>query len=162
MSEKTFGQRVLAITGSLDNLVEVANLCDLAYCEGTENEFGEHVPFGVENPEKVAQNLAGLQAVISGVSLLDLLGFDPYVKEETLCRIAEDNLADIESEVLLRLANCAWGAGQPFRTDKGPLGRANRLNFFDDLPEVEVRKDFHQIWAAATWLLTKLEEDESE
>ena len=153
--DKSFSERVLDITSSLENLVEVANVCDKAYCDGTGTT---HVPFDATNPEKVAQNIAGLQAVMAGIGIL----FHNYPNgffistKEVLEVIAEGGLDDDEKEIMLRIANATWGAGQPFRTDKGPLGRATRLNWFDDLDLDEIEKDMYQIKAAAVWLLAKL------
>ena len=146
-----FGERVLAIINNLENLVEVANVCDKAYCEGTGYI---HNPFGVDNPNMVAQNIAGLQAVLTTISIL--ASWNSEDPESVLQRITDDQLEGYEEGIAFRTANCAWGAGQPFRTDKGPLGRATRLNYFDDLPSTEVQKDMYQIRAAAKWLSDKL------
>jgi hypothetical protein len=59
---------------------------------------------------------------------------------------------------MLRLTNCAWGAGQPYRTDRGPLGRASNMFMFDLLPPEEVAEDYHQIHAVAQFFLEKLGE----
>jgi len=104
----------------------------------------------------VAQNIAGVQAVMTGISMIALINIEEP-NEEILRRISKGDLDPLEEGLLLRAANCAWGAGQPFRSDKGLLGRATKLNFFNDLPEEEVRKDLFQIRAAATALLAMLD-----
>ena len=152
----TLGEQITGVTGDLANLIAIANACDKEYREGTKNVYGPYVPFDEKsNPELVAQNIAGIQAVMTGVSMMGLVE-DREPELEDLRRIANDELDEVEEGLLLRAANCAWGAGQPFRSDKGPLGRANRLNFFDDLKEEEVRKDLYQIRTAARELLTRL------
>ena len=150
-------EKIQDLLCNLDNLVEVANSCDRAYAEGTGNPSW-YAPFGAENPQKVAQNLAGLQAVISGIGLINfnIRNQDESKVMDVLKDIAGDNLSTVEKEIMLRLANCSWGAGQAFRTDKGPLGRAGNMNCFDLLDQTEVAKDYHQIKAASTWLLKKL------
>jgi hypothetical protein len=154
-------QRIQEMFGNLDNLVEVANRCDKAYAEGTGNPDW-HAPFGTDQPEQVAQNIAGLQAVASGIGVIATMrgATSPADVDAKACEVLSDivngRLSAQEHSVVLRLANTAWGAGQPFRTDKGPLGRATRLNMFDLLDPAEVSKDYHQIKAAATWLQEKL------
>ena len=150
-------QQIQEVLGNLNNLIEVANYCDKAYAEGTGNPDW-HSPFGSDQPEKVAQNIAGLQAVVSGIGVIATMrGADsPAEVDAKTCEVLSDivdgRLSAQEHSIVLRLANAAWGAGQPFRTDKGPLGRATRLNVFDLLDPAEVAKDYHQIKAAAAWL----------
>ncbi|MCK5591685.1 MAG: hypothetical protein KAI72_07000 [Candidatus Pacebacteria bacterium] len=142
-------------------LIKVANECSEAYAVGISHpEY--HEPFGEENPEMVAQNMAGIQAVNSGIGILAAMrGVENADQVDDmviviLTDIANENLTNVEKSVMLRLANCTWGAGQAFRTDKGHLGRLTGMNVFDLLDSVEVEKDMHQINAAANWLLQKL------
>ncbi len=152
-------QALLAVLGNRENLVEVANVCDAAYANGT---GGQHTPFDADKSETVAQNLAGLQAVVSGVGIVATLRGAKSSDEVdaqaqvVLSDIATDRLSPTERSVVLRVANATWGAGQPFRTDKGGLGRATRMNVFDLLDQAEVDKDYHQIKGAANWLLQKV------
>lgn len=148
-------EKVLAILGSVGNLVEVANRCDKAYAEGAGHPDW-YSPYGTEKPEKVAQNLAGLQAVISGVGVIGCVRSERATFEEVLGDVADDKLTTSERSIMLRLANATWGAGQSFRTDKGPLGRATNMNVFDLLDADEVDKDYCQIKAAALFLKEKL------
>jgi hypothetical protein len=149
------------ILSNVDLLIEVANVCDKAYCDGI-NSPKNYVPFGKGNFEKVAQNIAGLQAVISGIGAIAMFRGAKNIKTidemviEILDDIINDNLSIYEKSILLRFANCAWGAGQGFRRDEGPLGRITRMNIFDMLETDEVLKDFYQIKAASKWLLEKI------
>lgn len=121
------------------------------------------MPFGIDQPEKVAQNLAGLQAVNSSIGIVAMMrgAISPQDVNnrvlEVLTDISTGRLTSVEQSVVLRTANATWGAGQPYRADKGPLGRADRMNVFDLLDQKAVAKDWHQIKAAADWLLTLLE-----
>lgn len=154
-------EKIAAVLKDKNWLIEVANACDKAYSEGTGNPTW-YTPYGEEKPEKVAQNMAGLQAVISGISIIAKVRGAENAKEidemalDILTEIVENTVSDLEKNVLLGLANCAWGAGQPFRTDKGVLGRLTGLNVFDLLDAAEVAKDFHQIQAAADKLYEKV------
>ncbi|MFH0873617.1 MAG: hypothetical protein V1846_02115 [Candidatus Komeilibacteria bacterium] len=133
-------------------LIEIANACAAAYNEGCGHpEWTE--PFGEDKPEMVAQNLAGPQAVLTGCSIMALTrGVEPdYLP--LLRDIVNGDVTETERGILHRAANGTWGAGQSFRTDKGPLGRMTRMNLFDDLDPVEVAKDWAQIQAAAAYLL---------
>lgn len=155
-------KRIDALLKDPAGLIEVANLCDEAYANGIGHpEY--HKTFGKENPEMVAQNVAGLQAVISGIGTTALLRGAENIAEidsmvvKILNDIVKGGLSDIEKSAMLRFANCSWGAGQSFRTDKGPLGRMTKMNVFDLLDPIEVEKDLHQVKAAAKWLLKKIE-----
>ena len=152
--------RIAEILSNLDLMIEGANICDEAYAEGV-GQPEWHVPFGIDKPETVAQNVAGIQAVISSIGAIHVMrGFVPGAHSEMtlkiLVDIANSDLSPNERSIVLRMANCAWGAGQSFRTDKGPLGRLTRMNVFDLLPEEEIEKDMIQVRAAAKWLLSKM------
>jgi len=107
-------------------------------------------------------NVAGVQAVVTGIGVIALMcgaGEAELVDKMTidiLDEIVEEKLNNTEKSVMLRLANCAWGAGQSFRTDKGPLGCMTNMNIFDMLLPEEVAKDMNQIMAAAKFILKKL------
>jgi hypothetical protein len=145
-------------------LIEVANICDKAYCDGI---HANYIKFGKDNPEKVAQNVAALQAVISSIGTISMFRGAKDIDTidgmtiEILNDILNDNLTVYERSVMLRFSNCAWGSGQGFRTDKGSLGRLTRMNLFDLLDEDEVLKDLYQIIAASRWLLEKLRSDKN-
>jgi hypothetical protein len=134
--------------------VAMANACDKAYAVGTGNPDW-YSPYGEEKPEKVAQNLAGPLAVNSAVGIIAQMRNLPTDGNvvSILQDIVSDNVSDLERTVLYRVANATWAAGQPFRTDKGPLGRAGGVNVFDLLDPVEVDKDWNQIAASADYLL---------
>ena len=142
-------------------MIEGANVCDRAYAYGTGNPDW-YSPFTEEKAEKVAQNVAGIQAVVSGMGAIATLRGAKTPEQvdslavQVIVDIANNDLTETERNIMLRLANCAWGAGQAFRTDKGPLGRMKGMNVFDLLDAGEVAKDLHQITAAATWLLEKI------
>jgi hypothetical protein len=150
-----FAEQIQAIIRNPDYLIEGANRCAKAYAEGT--PYG-YTPFGTESPELVAQNFAGIQAVVSGVGIICSISQKDLESHGTACllMIANGTCGKPIKDLLHRLANATWGAGQPFRTDKGPLGRADRVNVFDLLPSEEVDKDWKQIQAAAVFLLEKL------
>lgn len=137
-------------------MVEVANRCDRAYAKGVGHPEW-HKAFGLSDTDKVAQNLAGLQAAITTVSIIaDLRNLDTESNFIAILQeMAEESLNEVETRIALRLANATWGANQRWRVDgKYPHGRP--LNVFDGLPPDEVAKDMHQIVAAASWLLQKL------
>ena len=147
-------EKIKAVLENTTLMVEAANSCDKAYAVGTGNPDW-YAPFGIEKPEAIAINVAGVQAVVSGIGILAVLRGAGNVDDsviEILDDIINDNLSKTEMSIMLRLANCAWGAGQAFRSDKGPLGRMSNMNVFDLLPEEEVAKDYHQIKAAALFL----------
>lgn len=154
---------ILAVFGDTEAMVQGANVCDKAYACGTGNP-GWYTPFTSDTPERVAQNVAGIQTVVSGIGVLAGLrgAKTPEEVDEmalaVLNDIARNDLSDLERDIMHRLANCAWGAGQAFRTDKGPLGRMKNMNVFDLLDADDVEKDLHQFTAAAKWLLEKLSE----
>ena len=137
-------------------MLEVANQCDKAYAKGVGHPDW-HKPFKLSDTIKMAQNMAGLQAVITTVSIVaEIRGLDTESHFIAILReMAEQSLNEIETKIALRLANATWGAGQRWRVDeKYPHGRP--INVFDGLPPAEVAKDMHQIVVAASWLLKKL------
>jgi hypothetical protein len=137
---------------------EVANVCDNAYAVGVGHpEY--HTPFTADDkPELLAQNLAGLFAVNTAIGIISVVREIDVEENVTkvLSDIASDNLTDQEKQITLRLANLSWATCQPFRSDKGPLGRADRVNVFDLLEHDEVIKDYYQIQAAAQYVLDQL------
>lgn len=152
----SFAQALQDIIRDRKNILECANRCARAYA--VSNGY-EYTPFGEDAAEAVAQNYAGLQAVVSGLGLICSLGSASTIEisgKELLARIAGGTCNEDTRNILLRLANATWGAGQPFRSDKGPLGRADRVNVFELLPQEETAKDWVQIQAAARFLEEKL------
>lgn len=156
-------EKIRSLYGDQSFVIELANTCDQAYAVGTGNP-GWYSPFGADEPEKVATNLAGLVAVVSGITILGLLeGRDPNddvtFVSDVLGRIESDTLSGQAKGVFLRLANCTWNMSQPFRDMQfQPLSRVKNMNCFDSLPPDEVAKDWHQIQAAATKLKERLDE----
>lgn len=137
-------------------LVGIANSCDRAYAEGTGNPSW-YSPFTAEDkPEHFGRNLAGMFAVISGLSIIALLRGIPLEGNvgSILSEISDfESMPETDQQTLLRLANLSWNAGQPLIQDKGVLGRLGNINVFDTLPPEEVAKDRFQIQAAANELL---------
>lgn len=152
--------KLASIITNLDNQVAVANACDKAYAVGTGNPDW-YAPFTAEKPEKVAVNLPGLLAVNTGVGIIAVMRGIPIEGNVLLIlqEIVNGTITDVERSVLHRLANLGWAVCQPFRGDKGPLGRAKSVNIFDLLAQTEVDKDWHQILAAAIYLLAAMTED---
>lgn len=150
--------RLSSIVKSLGHQLAMANACDKAYADGIGNP-DLYEPYGAEKPEKVAQNMAGPLAVNSAVGVLATMRGLPTEGNVTMILrdIVNGNVSEIERSILHRLANATWAAGQPFRSDKGPLGRAAGVNVFDLLDQAEVAKDWHQIHAAASYLLTEMD-----
>lgn len=141
------------ILSDQDELVECANVCAKAYANGVGHPEW-YKSFDDTDIEKVAQNLAGLQAVNSGISIIASLREVNVEKDffSILSDIVKGNISEIERGILLRLANCAWGAGQPFRSIEGAM---TQMNCLDSLDDNEVAKDWHQIKAVAEWLISK-------
>ena len=94
--------------------------------------------------EKTAINLAGFYALESGISYLAQT--QSVTPSETLEAISKESLSPDHKNLILRLANATWKAGQPFRS----LERIQRPNFipFDLLSDSEVEKDWVQIKSA--------------
>ena len=148
-------------------VIAIANACDKAYAEGTGNPDW-YSPFGSDKPEKVAQNLAAFVAINSAISIIAMriISRHPFPEDcrsvsemapQIIRNICSDNLDEFEKGLLLRLANCSWNAGQPFRAiGSAPLSKVGNMNMFDLLPQSEVDKDWHQIRAAALFLRDKL------
>lgn len=145
-----FGNKIINIVRNTDNLVGLANICEQAYCQKARCPY---VPISKDDHVKIAQNYAYLQAVITFLCIIPLVTHENHLV--VLVRIISGALNKTEKETLLRIANGTWGAGQPFCTDKGPLGRVANLNFFDDLPADVVEKD-EMVYIAADWLAHKI------
>lgn len=142
---------------NVDAAVANANVLDKAYADATKPEY--HTPFGVDSPEKVAMNQAGIYAADTAANMLAVDG-DGHVSEDdyvaALKRIAANDLSFQEKYVVKNAANLAWRAGQPFRdiTTK-PLNRITRdvNEQFNLLPEDEQDKDLVQTMTGAKLLL---------
>lgn len=142
--------------------VAVANACDKAYNEGI-GKLKDHVPIGTgpKDQLRLAQNCAGLQAILTGIGVIaNHRGYTTREEVDAqalkiLNDIATDNLSGAEKLMMYQIANAVWGAGQPFRTDKGVFGR--ETNVFYLLPDNEINKDAVQIKTAAAQLLEKLQ-----
>ena len=154
---ENFAAKMECIIRDRQNLIEVANRCDKAYAEGVGHPEW-YTPFGEEQPEKVAQNYAGAQAVMSGVGAICHLrrGKLDKIGLKILWQIINNKLKPEEHDLLLRFSNATWGAGQPFRG--GNLSRADHVNMFDLLPYEEVLKDYYQVRAAAEFFFRKMQE----
>jgi hypothetical protein len=150
-------ERIKKFYENLSLVVDEANACDKAHAIGTGNENWYKL-FDENSPEKVAVNLAGIVAVISGVQLIREyreLNLDNVENMDNILNsIIDEDLDGFEEYCLLLLANTTRNTCQPFRdiTSK-PLGRIKNMNVFDYLPKQEVEKDWHQIKAAAKFLL---------
>ncbi len=103
--------------------------------------------------EKIATNIAAFYALECGIGLLvNTKGGKP---SEWLQKISSMTLDSSGILVLNRFANATWKAGQPFRG----LARIKRDVFISSvfLPEDEIKKDYDQIFAAASKLNSALE-----
>lgn len=143
---------------SVDAAVKNANALDKAYADGV-GKPEQHNPFGLENPQAVAMNQAGVYAADTAANILAAdangnVSEDDYV--DALERISTNKLDSREKYVVKNCANLAWRAGQPFR-DIGtqPLGRITRNvnEQFNLLPVDEQDKDLVQTQAGAKILL---------
>lgn len=150
-------QKISGLFQSTTEAVRVANTLDKAYADATKPEY--HTPFGADNPQMIAMNLAGLYAADTAANLLALdedgqVDEDGYV--EALQKIANKNLSPREKYLVKNCANLSWRSGQPFR-DIGtkPLNRIMRdVNAqFNTLPEDEQDKDLVQTCTGAKLLL---------
>lgn len=160
---------VTGIFRAPEKCLEAANAADKAYADAT---GGTHTPFGLDQPETLATNVAGLFAVDSAANALACMWFgldsdgrvDPDNYVTTLQTIMNDGLSPIEKYVVMNFANATWRAGQPFRNmATKPLDRLTRpVNMqFNELPPNEQAKDWVQIAAAAKFLLEKIESAQS-
>lgn len=151
--------KIAAILGNMDKLVELANVCFKAYCEQAREKYEL---FGAEKPELVAQNMAALPAVLNAAQLMAFCAGNLTPDEiakfllDVLTNIRDGNITTYDVQLLGMFANATWAAQQPMRTDKGPLGRATRMNIFCLLPKSEVDKDIAQVRATAGWLLEQI------
>ncbi|MBT6690995.1 hypothetical protein HOB10_01525 [Candidatus Parcubacteria bacterium] len=133
-------------------MVELANACAKAYCEGCGNPDW-YSPFTADD-ENFAINAAGPQAVLTGIGVLATMRGHLTPDEvdaqvlPILTDIAAGDVTKAERIILHREANGTWGAGQPFRS--------RTTNVFDLLDPDEVAKDWVQIETAANGLLHKL------
>lgn len=152
--------KIQKILKDKEALIELANVCDLAYYDKIMKMPGLFRSFGGDQPERIAQNLAPLQAVLSGLDWfckMDCEGKDERINLffTTLFQDPSNkNMGLIDT--LCWLANCAWGAGQPFRTDRGILGRITNLNFYSLLSKEEKEKDLILILVTAKWLWERI------
>jgi len=126
---------------------------------------GEHRPFVTtdENTavinktfgeEKIAINLAGFYAVECGIGLLCEQTKSTPIR--WLTKFANQT-ADMEAVLILDcFADATWKAGQPF----GSLERIKRHNFTGPLylPAEEIEKDHKQVTAAASFLLSNMQQ----
>jgi hypothetical protein len=163
-SEKTTNDKqILAELNKLNELlrdssfaVKVANYHEAGYANATGT--GQSTPTKDSlikksfKEDKIATNLAGFYAVECGIGAISKeTGKTPV---DILKQIAENHLDSSHVLLLNRFANATWKAGQPFRE----LSRIRRSNFVVAayLSKEEVKKDYDQVLAAATLLLTKL------
>lgn len=158
-------QTVFALVSKLfqtpDEAVRVANVLDKAYADATDPTF--HTPFGIDNPQMVAMNQAGLYAADTAANLLSATAEGGPTEEAYLAAlklVAEGSLTPAQKYLVKNCANLAWRAGQPFR-DIGskPLNRITRdINAqFNTLPEDEKDKDLVQTRTGAKLILQWIE-----
>ncbi len=150
---------------SVNFSVAAANNADKAYADGTGNPQ-DHVPFGEDQPEKVAVNVAGVYAVDTAANIIAVRRYGlaggrvhPDAYTTALEDIYNGNLDADERYVINNCANLSWRAGQPFRgITTAPLARITRpVNMqFNELPVHEQDKDMTQIQAGAAFLLEQL------
>jgi len=156
-------EKISQLFQSTDVAVQVANLLDKAYADGTGNPDW-YAEFGSDKPEQVAINLAGLYAADTAANLIarmrgvvDEDGYRNALKAVVeMGEMENPDFNRMEVFVALNCANLAWRAGQPFRgIEKDPLDRITRdVNAqFMTLPNNEVDKDLIQVTEAANFLL---------
>jgi len=142
--------------------LDMAQSLDAAYYKGQgqpippfvkPEEETATVPKSVRE-EKIAINLAGFYAVEVGVGYL--ADRDKQTPLDVLEAVANGSRANADMLLLARFANATWKAGQPFRG----LSRITRDTFGPAglLTEVELKKDFVQIKAAAAKLAEKMQD----
>ena len=142
--------------------LDMAQSLDAAYYKGQ----GQPVPAFVKpeeetatapkivKEEKIAINLAGFYAVEVGMGYL--AERDKQTPLDVLDAVANGTRPNADMLLLARFANATWKAGQPFRA----LNRITRDTFGPAglLTEVELKKDFVQIKAAAAKLVEKMQD----
>ena len=161
---------VSAFFQSIEKSIAGANRCHLAYWKG-EGKPEEYKPFGIESPELVAINMAGIDAADTVGNLLAahddegwLVGRDNVTEEryvDCLRKIANLDLTEGEKFIAKNGANLGWRAGQGFREIKiDPLNRIKRSANaqFMTLEPSEEDKDLLQVAEGARIILDHLEE----
>jgi hypothetical protein len=156
---------IASLLKDVNALVSFANGQDHAYntAVGTPEAYQ---PFDMSNPVVVAQNLAGLPALLGGLQIYAYCVVDANTLKEVeyavldgLWKIANSNLLEINtmaSRLFSLCANMTWAAQQPALPKPTPMARGTRMNVYALLPAAEQDKDVVQIKAAAQWLLNQL------
>ena len=158
-------ERVAKLFQSIEEGVTFANGMAKAYADGVGHpEY--YTPFGVDKPEDVAMNLAGLYAVDTATAMIATVRYCDGLNEANyllvLQSIVDNDLTKSELFLARNAANLAWRSGQPFRNiATKPLDRITRaVNIpFVLLPEDEVAKDDSQLHQAAQQLLAIFKEE---
>lgn len=156
--------RVTQLLSSITIAVELANAADKAYCNASGGKF-VHVPFGADEPQKVAMNLAGYYAVDQAANTICAVR-DPRFAGEfhawnmALASIAGDDLTATERYIARGIANATWRAGQPFRAleriERKSESGAPAMTQFNELSVEEQEKDDVQLRSAARELFKRL------
>lgn len=155
-------RKIDSLLRSPDYSLEMAKALDAAYYKGVGEEPGEFLQPGEDTAtvkksakeEKIAINLAGFYATECGIGYLSA---KEQKKPTDILAAIRDRKIDTGSVLLLnRFANATWKAGQPFRDMK----RITRTTFTvaEFLPPEEVKKDYEQIVAAASELLSSMKD----
>ena len=157
------GEQMDFIKGLLQDetfTIEMAKFLAAAYYTGQNQESPQFISEEEElatvtksaSEEKIAMNLAGFYALESGVDYL--VSIQNRLPSEILRSITGDTIIPAERQLMCRLANATWKAGQPFRS----LDRITREVFkpFDLLSEEDKSKDWAQIAGAAAIVLAEL------
>ncbi len=155
----TVFEKISNLFQSTEQAVLIANRMDKAYAEGTGHPDW-HAPFGLDSPQKVAQNLAGLYAADTFSHLVAYLRHGVVTESgylEALELLVSGDLWVSGKYIAKNLANLAWRSGQPFlvEKDKTSLSRITRgINMpFALLPPDEEDKDLVQTREGAKILL---------
>lgn len=153
-------EKVTAIFRSVESSVEAANILAKAYVDAV-GKPEDYKPFGADNPEQVALNLAGLYAADTAANILSATRYGASANAylAALVNIRDNCLTRTEKYVVKNVANATWRAGQPFRDmATKPLNRISReVNMqFNQLPPDEMDKDLVQVQAAASFLLKEI------
>ena len=155
---KSIFDLVTAIFKSKEKAVTIANRINKIYADRYDTE--PYVPFGFENPQKIAVNLASLYAAATCVNIIAVirsgLGKKRRIAEydyiQTLIDICEGRVSPKEIFIAESMANLAWRAIQPFiDIESDPLNCiAGDINIeFNQLTDEQRSKDYLELREAA-------------
>ncbi len=165
---QSLSTKLFMLTAIQDSLIQIANTCDKAYAEAAGHPEW-HQPFGIEQPNKIANNAA---AVIGCFTAVETIAYNRGARSSDefhamlphiLSQIAQNTLSAEEKWHGMHMANTTWKTSLAYRTQKTQPGffrELHRLNNFYELagtPELDY--DYVVIQAVATALLAALQEE---